>query len=89
MAEPPTIDDYTAWFHGGSLNSQEDAHRVLHSLASCIMDDDLEPFLNRLLSSSCHTTPLALELILSCKHHLSVLAIADLLSSQSVRTTFC
>jgi len=75
-----TIDDYTAIFHDGSLTSQGGAHFALDRLATCIVDKDLESFLNRLLSSSCHTTPLLIELILSCKYYLRcdlVFTIAD------------
>ena len=66
------IDDYAALFHDGSLNSQREVHSALERLATCIVDNDFEPFLNRLLDPSRHTTPspLALELILSCKHYL-------------------
>jgi hypothetical protein len=67
MATSPDIDGFVSIFHDGSLNSEAEAHSALDSLATCIVDDDFEPFLNKLLDPSSHTTPLALELILSCK----------------------
>ena len=70
MAAPPDVDGFISIFHDGDfkLNSEAEVHSALESLATCIVDDDFEPFLNKLLDPSCHTTPLALELILSCKH---------------------
>lgn len=71
MAALSSIDGYAALFHDGSPNSQGEANSALNRLATCIVDGDFEPFLNRLLDPSSHTTPspLALELILSCKHY--------------------
>jgi hypothetical protein len=68
MAASPDIDRFVFIFHDGNLNSQADAHSALDSLATCIVDNDFEPFLKKLLDPSCHTIRLALELILSCKH---------------------
>ncbi|KAF8807162.1 hypothetical protein BYT27DRAFT_7189247 [Phlegmacium glaucopus] len=65
MVESSTIDSCIAIFHDDSLTSQADAHCALNRLAMCIVDEDFEPFLNKLLDSTCHTTPLVLELILS------------------------
>lgn len=78
MVGSPTIDGFVAIFHDVNLNSQEDAHCALNRLATCIVDNDFEPFLKRLLSASessgCRITPLALELILSCKHYLDLVS---------------
>ena len=70
MAEPSTIDGCVSIFLDGSLKFPEDARSALDRLATGIVDNDFELFLNRLLSSSCRATPLVLELILSCKHYL-------------------
>ena len=70
MAASPDVDGLVFIFHDGNLNSEAEAHSALDSLATCIVDDEFEPFLNKLLDPSCHLTPLALELILSCKHYL-------------------
>ena len=90
MAASPDIDAFVSIFHNGILNSEAEAHSALDSLAKCIVDDDFEPFLNKLLNPSCHTTPLTLELILSCKHWLRCdFKDIDLFTSHRMRTAFC
>lgn len=74
MAASPDIDAFVSVFHEGNLNSEAEAHSALDSLATCIVDDDFEPFLNKLLDPSSQMTPLALELILSCKHCLGLIS---------------
>ena len=90
MAASPAIDCFVSIFHDGNLSSREEAHSALDILATCIVDNDFEPFLNKLLDPSCHTTPLALELILSCKHcSWCNFTSADWFTSHRMRTAFC
>ena len=89
MAASSVIDGYVSIFHDGNLNSHGEAHSALDSLATCIVDNDFEPFLNKLLDPSCHTTPLALELILSCKHCPRCNFTNPDFTSHRMRTAFC
>ena len=91
MTATPDIDGFVFIFHNGKLNSQVEAHSALDSLATCVVGSNkFEPFLNKLLDPSYNMTPLALELILSCKNSLRCdFTNADLFTSQGMRTTFC